>query len=105
LSWSTTFEQPINLPEGKQLVTFQDAAEYIQRLPAKIHDRPEWQLAVHYLIEAAEGRTFRMFARIAVLKALNHGQPRLVIPPAPKRKKAKAHKIISKGRLWTGGVK
>jgi hypothetical protein len=44
------------------------------------------------LIDAAEGRNFIMHARIAVLKALNHGKP----SPAsePRRKAAKKHTVI-----------
>lgn len=105
MAWDTEFEMPIELPGAQPILTFQDAADYIQRLPAEISDRPEWQLAIEQLIEAAEGRTFRMFARIAMLRALNHGKPRPVIPPAAKRKHAKVHKIISGGRLWKQGVK
>ncbi|WP_027578502.1 hypothetical protein [Bradyrhizobium sp. Ai1a-2] len=105
MSWQTPFEQPIALPEGEPLITLQDAASYIQRLPADISGQPEWQLAIEMLIEAAEERTFRMFARIAVLKAMNDGTPRDVIPPTARRKKAKVHKIISQGRLWPEGVR
>jgi hypothetical protein len=43
-------------------------------LPKKVHDAPHWQLATAQLIDAAEGRNFIMHGRIAVLKALNHGE-------------------------------
>jgi hypothetical protein len=33
LSWSTPFEDPIPLPNGRQLVTLEDAATYITGLP------------------------------------------------------------------------
>ena len=44
--WSREFDEPIALPDGRELVTLRDAAEYIMDLPR---------------------------ARIAVIKALNSG--------------------------------
>jgi hypothetical protein len=34
LSWSTPFPDPIELPNGRKLVTLEDAARYIQKLPS-----------------------------------------------------------------------
>ena len=31
--WQRRFEEPIPLPRGRQLVTLEDAARYIQKLP------------------------------------------------------------------------
>jgi hypothetical protein len=31
--WSTPFEDPIILPDGRQLLTLKDAADYINKLP------------------------------------------------------------------------
>jgi hypothetical protein len=77
---------------GKPLVTLKDAADYIMRLPKKVHDAPHRQLAMEQLIDAAEGRNFIMHARIAVLQALNHGLP----DPrtGPRRKAVQKHRII-----------
>jgi hypothetical protein len=56
-------------------VTLEDAARHVQQLlPAEQH-APHWQLAVATLIDCAEGRDFLMHARIAMLRALNHGAP------------------------------
>jgi hypothetical protein len=92
MSWSSHFHDPIPVPKGKPLVTLKDAADYIMGLPKKVHDAPHWQIAMEQLIDAAEGRNFIMHARIAVLRALNHGLP----DPAtgPRRKAVKKHKII-----------
>jgi hypothetical protein len=92
MAWSDRFEDPIPLPGGRALVTFEDAAGYIQKLPRTTHRLPEWQTATEILIAAAEGRDFRMHARIAVLKALNRDRP----PPAPgpRRKKARVYRVI-----------
>lgn len=94
--WSRPFEQVIKLPDGGELVTLQDAARHIQRLPAEIHDRPEWQLAIATLINAAEGLDFVMHARIAVLRGLNGQAPGATMqqPPDPRRKAAKRYTII-----------
>jgi hypothetical protein len=41
--WSTPFEDPIPLPRGGQLVTLQDAADYILKLPKAEQNLKEWQ--------------------------------------------------------------
>lgn len=86
------------------LLTFGDAAEYSQRLPKKSTTGRSGSSRSLTSSRRAEGRTFPMFACIAVLRAMTHGQPRLAIP-AVKRKKVKAHKIISQGRLGTECLK
>ena len=71
MPWSAEFDDPIVLPRGRQLVTLEDAAAYIMKLPKAEQDLEEWQTAVGCLIGAAEGRDFVMHARIGVLRALN----------------------------------
>ena len=58
-------------PAARQLVTLEDAAANIMKLPKAEQDLPEWQTAVACLIGAAEGRDFMMHARIGVMRALN----------------------------------
>jgi len=48
--WSTRFDEPIPLPNGRTLVTLQDAGTYITRLPKAEHEAPEWQAAMEALI-------------------------------------------------------
>jgi hypothetical protein len=69
--WQRPFDDPIPLPRGRQLVTLEDAAAYIMKLPKAEQDLEERQTAVACLIGAAEGRDFVMHARIGVLRALN----------------------------------
>jgi hypothetical protein len=69
--WKRLFDDPISLPDGSQLVTLKDAADYIMKLPKAEQDLPEWHTAAACLIGAAEGRDFMMHARIVVLRALN----------------------------------
>jgi hypothetical protein len=72
MSWSTPFDEPIALSGGRKLVTLQQAADYIIKLPDAKQKQPHWQLAVQNLINAAEtGGGWLMFARIAMLRALN----------------------------------
>jgi hypothetical protein len=72
MPWSTPFEQPIILRGGRELATLQHAADYIMNLPEAVQRRERWQTAVENLIRAAEsGGGWLMFARIAVLRALN----------------------------------
>jgi hypothetical protein len=57
LPWSTRFEDPIILPDGRQLLTLKDAADYIMKLPKKESDLPEWQTAIENSCCAAAGVT------------------------------------------------
>lgn len=83
MSWSREFDDPIPLPRGRQLVTLQDAADHIMKLPNAEQNLAEWQTAISCLIGAAEGRDFMMHARIGMLRALNrHVEP--VIDPSRK---------------------
>jgi hypothetical protein len=72
MPWSTPFDEPIALHGGRKLVTLQQAADYVIKLPDAQQKQPHWQLAVENLINAAEtGGGWLMFARIAMLRALN----------------------------------
>ena len=59
-----------------RLTTLKDAADYVTKLPNAEQNKPEWQTAIHCLIEAAEGRVSLMHARVGVLRALNAGKVR-----------------------------
>ncbi len=87
MSWSAEFNAPIPLPKGRQLVTVRDAGNYITRLPKAEHEAAEWQAAMEALILVATSGGPTMFARIGVMRALNHGKPDPVI--VPRRKPAK----------------
>jgi hypothetical protein len=76
MPWSRAFEDPIPLPRGRQLVTLEDAAAYIMKLPKGEQHLEEWQAATEALIMAAEDRGPLMHARIGVLRALNRNVER-----------------------------
>jgi hypothetical protein len=67
--WKRPFEDPIPLPRGRQLVTLQDAGDYITKLPKAEHEA--WQAAMEALILVATLGGPTMFARIGVMRALN----------------------------------
>ena len=71
MSWSRAFEEPIPLPDGRELVTLRDAGEHIAALPKKEHAAQEWQAAMQALILVAESGGPTMLARIGVMRALN----------------------------------
>jgi hypothetical protein len=77
--WQRTFEDPIPLPSGRTLVTLRDAADYINSLPKKESDPPEWQTAIEAL-DNGVGRLSTMMARIGVMKALNSHVERVFNP-------------------------
>jgi hypothetical protein len=65
-------------PRRRQLVTLEDAARYVQKLPKAEQQLEEWQTAVETLILVAEsngGPT--MMARIGGMRALNRGVERV----------------------------
>jgi hypothetical protein len=70
--WNRKFEDPIVLPDGRELATLRDAADYITELPKKESDLPEWQTAIEVLMLVSRGGP-TMLARIGVMKALNRG--------------------------------
>jgi hypothetical protein len=88
VSWDRPFGQPVPLPAGRPARTLRDAGDYIRKLPQSERDTPEWQLAVHMLIDAAEDRGPVLFARIGIERAVER-TPSVPIdrktPPRPHR--------------------
>jgi len=80
LSWDQQFSDPIEVPNGRQLVTLRDAALYITKLPKAEHDAQEWQAAMEALLLVAEHGGPTMFARIGVMRALNRHIERVFNP-------------------------
>jgi hypothetical protein len=78
--WIRLFEDSIPLPRGRQLVTLEDAGNYITKLPKAEQEAPEWQAAMEALILVATSGGPVMFARIGVLRALNRNVERLFNP-------------------------
>jgi hypothetical protein len=74
--WKRRFGELIPLPRGRQLVTLEDAAKYIQKLPAAEQQIAEWQAAVEALLLVVELDGPTMMARIGVMRALNRGYVR-----------------------------
>jgi hypothetical protein len=74
--WQRTFEDPIPLPKGRQLVTLKDATDLIAGPPNKEAAAPEWQAAIEALLLVAETGGPTMLARIGAMKALNRGHVR-----------------------------
>jgi hypothetical protein len=87
--WKRQFDDPIPLPRGRQLVTLEDAAKYIQELPKAVHELELWRTAVEALLLVVKHNGPTMFARIGVMKALHPAVPKI-----PRRKRAKADRII-----------
>jgi hypothetical protein len=75
MTWSRRFEDPVILPDGRTLVTLEDAGNYITKLPKAEHEAPEWQAAMEALIlVATSGGGPTMFARIGIMRALNRSK-------------------------------
>ncbi len=72
MPWSTAFDDPVRVSSRHELLTLQQAADYIMKLPEDAQHEAHWQTAIETLIKAAEtGGGWVMFARIAMLRALN----------------------------------
>jgi hypothetical protein len=87
------FDDPIPLPRGRQLVTLKDAGTYITQLPKAEQQAPEWQTAMQALLLVVEQNGPTMFARIGMLRALNHGKPNPDVTPS-RKKVAKRYRIV-----------
>ena len=61
--WNRPFDEPIPLPRGRQLVTLEDAGNYIQKLPKAEQDLEEWQAAVEAMLLVVELNGPTMMAR------------------------------------------
>jgi hypothetical protein len=78
--WKRAFDDPIPLPRSRQLITLEDAGNYITKLPKAEHESPEWQAAMECLILVAEKNGPTMMARIGVMQALNRHVERVFNP-------------------------
>jgi hypothetical protein len=78
--WKRRFDKPIPLPRGRQLVTLQDAGNYIMRLPKAEHEAQEWLAAMEALILVATSGGPTMFACIGFMRALNRHVERVFDP-------------------------
>jgi hypothetical protein len=74
--WQWRFDEPIELPTGRELVTLHDAATYATKLPKAESAGFEWQAAIGALMLVATLGGPKMFARIGVMRALNRGYVR-----------------------------
>jgi hypothetical protein len=86
--WKQTFDDPIPLPGGRQLVTLQAAGNYITKLPKAESMAPEWQTATEALILAAGavGRScMRGLEYCRLSTAMNSRALRAHAEPQPKR--------------------
>jgi hypothetical protein len=87
--WSRAFDDPIILPDGRELTTLRDAGEYITALPKATQRKPEWELATELLLSAAESGGILMMAEVAMRRAIGRGRSK---PPGePRQKRAKAY--------------
>ena len=68
------------MPRGRQLVTLQDAGEYITKLPKTENDTEPWQAAMEALLLVADHGGPTMFARIGMMRALNRHVERVFDP-------------------------
>jgi hypothetical protein len=72
-AWARPFDDPVLLPDGRELVTLRDAADYIMKLPKAEHLLDEWQAAVEALLLVVELNGPTMMRQLldgAVLKLL-----------------------------------
>ena len=75
MTWSRPFDEPIQPPKGKKLVTLKDAAAYILAQPKSKQESPEWQAAIEAVIMAAEDRGPLMHAQVGMMLALHGAKP------------------------------
>ncbi|RZN21950.1 hypothetical protein CWO90_32565 [Bradyrhizobium sp. Leo121] len=91
MPWSTAFQSPIPVPGRKPIETLREAGQYIASLPKSEQENPHWQAACEALILVAERGGDTNLARIGMLRALNHGEPKTF---TKRRKPVKRYRII-----------
>ena len=89
--WKRPFADPIPLPGGRQLVTLEDVAGDIMKLPKAEQNLGEWQAAIECLILVAEKNGPTMMARIGMMKAPCRGRVR--VPPGRHRLDEPRHRL------------
>jgi hypothetical protein len=82
--WSRHFDEPIPLPNGRELVTLKDAGSYITKLSKAEHEAPEWQAAMEALLLVTERNGPTMLARIGIMRVLNRHVERVFEPSGKK---------------------
>jgi hypothetical protein len=92
MAWFKRFAAPIILPDGRELLTLRDAAEYINALPKAEHDAADWQVAMEALLLAAERGGPETLSRVAFTTALNRSSPKA--RPEPRRESGKIIRIV-----------
>ena len=80
MSWKRCFDDPIVLPDGGQIVTLEDAGNYITMLPKADQQLDEWQTAIECLMLVVKLGGPTMFARIGIMRALNRHVERAFDP-------------------------
>ncbi len=93
---SRTLDEPIPSPRGRQLVTLEDAGNYITKLPKVEHEAREWQAAMEALILVATSGGPTMFARIGVMRALNRNVEHVFNPD--RKDHHWGHRNLARGR-------
>jgi hypothetical protein len=87
--WRRRFDDPIDAPDGTRLNTLREAVAYLAKtVPKSERNMPAVTTAAEMLTYAAERGWPTMFARIGIMRALNHGKPGPAIPASRKRAKA-----------------
>ena len=97
--WKRSFDDPIHLPNGRQLLTLEDAGAYITQLPKAAQRLDEWQTAIEALLLVVKQNGPTMFARMGIMKALNRHVERVFNPD---RKETHWGKIRRGPRLRLG---
>jgi hypothetical protein len=92
MAWFKRFCDPITLPNGRELLTLRDAAEYITALPKAEQDAAQLASCNGNSDIGRRAQQAGNAGRLAVLKALNRHSPNA--PSEPRRKPAKMFRIV-----------
>jgi hypothetical protein len=90
--WQRRFDEPIELPSGRKLLTLHDAATYATKLAKAESAAAEWHAAIDALMLVADSGGPVMFAGIGIMQALNAGTAGTAI--TPRRKHARRYRIV-----------
>ena len=72
MSWSRRFDEPIELPNGKKLLTLKDAIAWLAKeVPKSEHGMKQVQAAAYCVTQAAENGGPMIVAEMGMMQAIN----------------------------------
>jgi exonuclease I len=81
VSWSRRFDEPILLPDGREIRTLREVINWLAKeVPKTEHKMEKVQTAAHLVTRAAEHGGPMIFAQMGMMQAIHRHRPRVFDP-------------------------